>query len=302
MHRLAVLLWPLGWVLARLPSSWLMALGAGLGQLQRRLSPQRVRVARRNLELCLDELDETDREQILHQTLSETGRGIMEMVLATWGSDRRLCRIASIDGLAHYQQAVAGDRPVLVYFAHFTSVELAGRLLNLAAEQPAALVVRRQSNPTLERLIDRGRRRHARRTIEKKDLKGLLRTLREQPVFYGFDQHFSAQTVWSSLFGVPAATLTTPARLAARCDAQVLSAWCHRDERGQYQLRIDPPWSGYPSGDPKTDADRYNAWLESRIREHPAQYLWLHRRFRQPLPDGRSLYADSVVRAKHRRQ
>ncbi len=301
MHRLMLLLVPIGWLLARLPMSWLMSMGGGLGRMQRRLTPLRVRIAERNLSLCFDQLDESQRDQLLDSTLGDTGRGLMEMVLAVWASDRRLRRLYSVTGLEHYQQAIEGEQPVLIYSAHFTSVELACRLLNLSVSRPAAMVVRRQSNLSLEWMIDRSRRRHAGQTLEKKDLKGLMRTLRQQqPVIYGFDQHFTDQTVWSSLFGVPAATLSTAAKLAARSKAVVLSFWCYRDDDGHYHLSIDPAWADYPSGEAVLDADRYNHWIESRVRAHPSQYLWVHRRFRQPLPDGRSLYDDSVVRKKHR--
>ena len=47
-----------------------------------------------------------------------------------------------------------------------------------------------------------------------------------------------------------------------------------------YRVRFFEPWTDFP-GDDDTAAARYmNAWIEERIRENPAQYLWVHRRFK----------------------
>jgi KDO2-lipid IV(A) lauroyltransferase len=53
-----------------------------------------------------------------------------------------------------------------------------------------------------------------------------------------------------------------------------------RDDNLGYELRIEPPLEHFPSGDPEADAARINAILERWVRESPAHYLWIHRRFR----------------------
>ena len=120
------------------------------------------------------------------------------------------------------------------------------------------------------------------------------------PVMYGFDQHFSSQTVAPTLFGVPAQTLSTAGKLAERSQANVMSFWCVRDQDARYQLTLDAPWSDYPTGDDRQDADRYNRWLEHHISKTPEQYLWVHRRFRQSAIDGQPVYDNQLRREKHR--
>lgn len=57
-----------------------------------------------------------------------------------------------------------------------------------------------------------------------------------------------------------------------------------------YRVRFMEPWTDFPGDDDEAAARRMNAWIEQRIRENPAQYLWVHRRFKTR-PEGQaSLY------------
>jgi KDO2-lipid IV(A) lauroyltransferase len=55
--------------------------------------------------------------------------------------------------------------------------------------------------------------------------------------------------------------------------------------RAHWTLAFDPVLDNFPSGDDVADASRINQILETHIRSHPAQYLWVHRRFKTR-PDG----------------
>ena len=41
-----------------------------------------------------------------------------------------------------------------------------------------------------------------------------------------------------------------------------------------------PTWTDWPTDDAEADAARMNRYIEERIRELPAQYLWVHKRFK----------------------
>ncbi|MDB5862312.1 MAG: lipid biosynthesis acyltransferase, partial [Betaproteobacteria bacterium] len=97
--------------------------------------------------------------------------------------------------------------------------------------------------------------------------------------------------VFVPFFGVPAATITGLSRLARLAGAAVVPVITRQLPGGEgYVLRFYPAWEGFPTGDLEADARRMNAFIEDRVRELPAQYHWLHKRFKTR-PEGEpSLY------------
>ena len=81
--------------------------------------------------------------------------------------------------------------------------------------------------------------------------------------------------------GIPAATVSAPSGEEV-VSAAVVSLRFWRDHDGRYQLEFSAPWRDFPSDDAVADATRINAWIEQAVRQHPAQYRWVHKRFRQP--------------------
>jgi KDO2-lipid IV(A) lauroyltransferase len=227
--------------------------------------------------------------------------GVVESALAFWGRDSQLLDLAEIDGWSHLDRALSGGKGALILMAHYTPVELACRLVNREAYQPARMLARRHNNRLLETLFERGRSRHSGPTLEKKDLIGLRRALRDnQAVFYAPDQNFTYQSVFAPFFGIPAATVTATADIVKRSGAALVPLWCQRLDDGGYRIRFEPPWEDFPDPEPEVNAARVNAWIESRVRQAPEQYLWLHRRFKSR-PEGEPpFYPERARRPKDR--
>ena len=92
-------------------------------------------------------------------------------------------------------------------------------------------------------------------------------------------------------FGVPAATLLAPSRMARALDMVVQPVVAEMLPGGQgYRVRFLPPWTDWPSDDPLADALRMNHWIEAEVRADPAQYLWVHKRFKTRPPGEPALY------------
>ncbi len=276
---------------ARLPQAILLGLGTLLTVLLWPWMGKRRRYARANLALCFPELDPAQRERLLRANLRATVTGALELLRAWYAPASALQGLAEVEGLEHLRAATASGRGVLLFGGHFTHSELSARLLEEVSGQPVHVVVRRNNHRCIEAMFDRARRRAFAGTIAKKDVRGLLRSLsRGGVVAYSADQNFTYQNAFVPFFGVPAATLTATPDLARRGKAVVLPFWCHRGDDGRYRLRIEPQWAGWPSNDADADAARYMRELEQVVRQHPEQYLWVHRRFKTRPPGEPDVY------------
>ena len=277
--------------IAALPQRALLALGTWATWVLWPALGKRRRYAATNIALCFPELDAAARARLLRANLRATVTGVLELVRGWFASPGRLRGLADVEGLEHVRAARARGQGVLLFGGHFPHSELCARLLGEALGERVNIVARRNNDACIERWLDGARRRAFADVIGKKDVRGLLRTLtRGGIVAYSADQDFNYQNAFVPFFGIPAATLTATPDLARRGNAVVLPFWFHRDGAGRYKLRIEPTWSDWPSGDPARDAARYMAELETVVRQHPEQYLWVHRRFKTRPPGEPGLY------------
>ena len=267
-------------VLAPLPTPVLQSLGNALGRLIQYLPVGFVRIAGRNIELCLPELSPAQRQQLLGQHFASLGIALFETGLAWWASDERIRKLTQVEGLEHLQAAQAQGKGVILLSAHFTTLEIGARAL--AARMPLNVMYRPTRNAVMERFLSRNRALRTRRAIRRDDVRTLVTALKaNEPVWYAPDQSYrnkGAQMV--PFFGIPCATNTATSRLAKMTGAVVLPYFPERLADGSYRMVILPPMNDFPGDDAQTDALRFHHLIEAHVRRVPAQYLWIHRRFK----------------------
>ncbi|MGH8126928.1 MAG: LpxL/LpxP family Kdo(2)-lipid IV(A) lauroyl/palmitoleoyl acyltransferase [Gammaproteobacteria bacterium] len=269
-------------VLVFLPWRMQFACGRLIGRGARRLARRRRAITAANLERCFPDLGPADRERLLREHFEALGIGLFETALCWWAPDWRLQRRVHIEGMEHLQRAAEAGHGVLMLTAHFTTLELGGRLLSL--KHPVMVVYRPHENPVINYLMRTRRDAHGSAgVIRRGDLRTMLRSLRKNAtIWYAPDQaYLGPRGVEAPFFGIPAPTNTATSRIAAASNAPVLPFFVKRLANGHYRLAILPTLEGFPSGDDLADAARVNAVLEQGIREAPAQYLWSHDRFKQ---------------------
>jgi KDO2-lipid IV(A) lauroyltransferase len=282
LRRLGIALLWLLWRL--LPATALGRLGAGLGGLLYWLARERRHIAATNLRLCFPAWDEARRTQVLKAHFRAVGRASLQDTVSWWGSRDEVERLTRLEGAEHFL-AHAG-KPVIWLAPHFVGLNIGG--VRMSTEfSPAVSLYARVRNPYLDRLMLNARTRfakdgrHSELYSRSDGIKPVIRAIRRGlPFYYLPDMDFGRKdAVFASFFGVPAATVTALPRLAKATGAVVVPC-VTRQEGGGYVTRFYPAWPDFPSDDVQADTQRMNAFIEERVREMPAQYFWLHKRFK----------------------
>lgn len=294
-RALLALLWCLHWF----PLPILAALGRGLGWLLYRLARSRRRIALRNLELCFAQHSAAQREALAREHFALLGRSLLERSLLFYASEKRLRRLIQVDGdiaLAERMWKESG-RPTMWLVPHFMALDVAGVAAQLFQSQPVASIYQAQSNAVMDAAIRRGRLRFAQSAIfpRSDSIKPLIRAVRQEGrVFFNLpDMDFGHQdAAFVPFFGVNAATLLAPSRLARSLNMVVQPVIAEFLPGGQgYRVHFRAPWTDFPTDDPLADTALMNRRIEEEILRNPAQYLWVHKRFKTRPPGEASFYA-----------
>jgi KDO2-lipid IV(A) lauroyltransferase len=282
------------WLLHWLPLSVQAAIGRGVGALLHAVAGKRRRIALRNLELCFPDKSPRERRALAREHFGWLGRSLLERGLLWWASPARLRRLIQVEG--DVTLAERSERPVMWLVPHFLALDVAGASVLLYQKRKGISIYQEQSNEVMDAVMRRGRLRLGNAEIFPRDNSGkaLVRAIRKGDAFFNLpDMDFGERdAAFVPFFGVPAATLLAPSRLARALNMVVQPVIAEALPGGRgYRVHFMPAWDHFPTDDPLADTAALNRWIESEIRKNPAQYLWVHKRFKtRPSGEG-SLYS-----------
>jgi KDO2-lipid IV(A) lauroyltransferase len=273
--------------------------GAAIGALIRRLPLAYVRIARCNIGLCLPQWSAAARAALLDEHCRNLGIGLCETATTWWSCDARVRSVADVQGREHLTAALAKGHGAILIGGHFTTIELATRILGTVV--PLNVVFREPKNALLAHTMRKSFARHG-KPIAHTDIRAMIRALKNnEAVWYAPDQSYRNKgAAMVDFFGVPAATTTATSRLARISRAAVLPYFPERLPGNLgYRVTIGAAFDDFPSTDPIHDVERFNHLLEAHILKVPAQYLWMHRRFKGLCADYPDYYGrDSRQRSR----
>jgi KDO2-lipid IV(A) lauroyltransferase len=281
------------WLFHWLPLGAQAAVGNGLGRLLYAVAGARRRIALRNLALCFPELTTQQRERIARAHFGWLGRSLLERGLLFYASPARLRRLIRVEG--DVQLAERSERPVMWLVPHFVGLDVAGASVLLFQTRKGISIYQEQSSPEMDAAIRRGRLRLGNAEIFPRDdsAKALFRAIRRGDAFFNLpDMDFGERdAAFVPFFGISAATLLAPSRLARALDMVVQPVIAEMLPGGAgYRVRFMPAWTAFPTADALADTAAMNRWIESEIRANPTQYLWVHKRFKTRPAGEPSLY------------
>lgn len=283
-------------MLSWLPLRLVAAISGPLSTVGWWLAKSRRRVALTNLRLCFPHLTESERETIARQHFRAYMQAALEHGFLWNAAGARIRDYVSLHDEHEWKKFREGDqqRPVIWLCPHFIGLDAAA--IRISVDTSGCSIYSEQSNPDLDQMMLAGRTRFgdSRIIARTEGVKPIIRAMKSGlPFYYLPDMDFGARdSVFSSFFGVQAATITGVSRLAKLTGAAVVPVIATQRPKGAgYDVRFYPAWDAFPSGDDEADARRVNAFIEDRVRENIPQYLWTHKRFKTRPPNEPGLYS-----------
>ena len=284
---LAIGLW---WLAVHvLPFRWQMILGGWLGLLAGKLSQHRRMIAQKNIALCFPHLSPEEQAKLYRESMKSIGRGLFDTGIAWFWSKQAINKRIDSIGQEHLQRLQEQNVGVLFIGLHFTSLEISGPGVHKDQHFLIDGVYRPHGNPVYDYIQRKGRERHGPdfKVVPRAEVRSMVKCLRKgRALSYLPDQDYGPKhSIFVPFFGVPTAVVTAPSQLVKMGRAAVLAYRAVRKpDLSGYEVEIFPV-EGFGSGDEQQDATLLSEFIEARIKEHPEQYLWVHRRFKTR-PDG----------------
>jgi len=270
-------------IISLLPYRIMMAIGSLIGLLALSAMSSRKRIAEINLKLCFPQKSDTERSKLLTENFKSMGKGLMEVAIAWWWSDKRIKSLQiETSGLEHLNPSSG----TIFLTAHFSSLELSARLLGQHAESYA--MYRPHTNEVLQYHYEKYRSKYSLGIIARDDVRRMIKALKNNKgIWFAPDQNFARKGfMFSTFFTIQAATNPSTSRFARLANAQVVPFYLVRSPRG-YELKFERSLNDFPAGSLKSDTDKINIIFETWVRQTASQYNWIHRRFKTQ-PSGKA--------------
>lgn len=241
------------------------------------------RTVLRNLRIAFPDMDEAERERLAAEQWDQTGRTFAELTMM----DRLTPASGRIEivGAERLQAIRDSGRPVVFVSGHLANFELMPAVI-LAAGIPCQITYRAANNPYVDAMIRENRARYGVKLFAPKGGDGARELLagmqRGESVALMNDQKFS-EGPEVTFFGQPVNAAPGPSRLALRFGTVLQPLSVTRLPGVRFRLTVHEPIEITPSGDKSADIARgvqaVTAFVEDRVREHPVDWFWVHKRW-----------------------
>lgn len=284
-------------LLALLPYRLLVAIGYGLGFIAARIPGDRNRVVKTNLRLCFPQLSSAEIDSLSKQHWRLLGRSLVEKSIIWCGSSTQLSNMIEVKSAID----LASKKPRILVNMHFTGIEGSIILSALSKEKHwprTSGFFQRMKNPFFNKKIVEWRNRFGGNSIDRQgNVKAIIREIRNGDfIIIAPDIDLGLKdSEFVPFFGIQTNTITTISRLARITGAEVclMTTTLKADESG-YLCEIGKPLENFPGEDPKSDTARLNQCFEDQIRLRPAEYYWVHKRFKNRPDNSPNPYNPSI--------
>ncbi|CAH0534666.1 Lipid A biosynthesis myristoyltransferase [Vibrio stylophorae] len=245
-----------------------------------------------NIELCFPEKTEAQRKELLRQSYHVACAMALSFCALWIRSRKHLDRITHIEGEQHLMPLLERGEKIILLVPHTWPIDIPA-IYFASKGYPMLAMIRPQKNPMADWLMHRQRMQYGGRIFPRDaGIKPFIRSIKEGYMAYYLpdEDHGPAQSEFVPFFATEKATLKGFGKLARLSGATVVPLMPGYDlQSGQFTMRIDPPFTDFPTGDEHNDAQRMAKQIETFISDAPEQYMWILNILRSA-PDGSIRY------------
>jgi KDO2-lipid IV(A) lauroyltransferase len=287
-----------------LPLELVACIGRLGGAVASMIDRRHYRVAQTNLQRCFPEKSLVEVNEIVRENFRRLGESyICAIKTSTMTFEQVLarCEVVGLEKLAtvargsfigpHEQftsQGTSGAAPWnrIVAIGHFGNFELYALLARCLPGYQPATTYRGLNQPGLNRLLEELRNKSGCLFFERRaGVKELMRALKRRGLLLGLlsDQHGGRKGVWGPFFGVECSTNPAAAVFALRYDSPLNTAICYRVGLARWRVEVGDEIPLHENGAPRSiDAIMHdvNRAFETAIRRDPANWFWVHKRWK----------------------
>jgi len=236
----------------------------------------------RNLRIAFPDMDEGERNRLAVDQWEQTGRTFAELAVM----DRLTPESGRIDlvGMERLHAIRDSGRPVVLISGHLANFEVMAAVI-MAAGVPCQVTYRAANNPYVDALIRQSRERYGIKLFAPKGdgTRELMAGMkRGESIALLVDQKYS-QGPEVEFFGQPVNASPGAARMALKFGTVMQPLSVVRLPGVRFRVTAHEPIAVPDTGDKAADVragvQAANRFVEDRVREHPVDWFWVHKRW-----------------------
>ncbi|HOX56851.1 MAG TPA: hypothetical protein P5205_18880 [Candidatus Paceibacterota bacterium] len=272
-----------------LPLTWVARLGRGGGALAFWLDRRHRRVTLRNLTMCFGaEKSRAEIRELARENFRRIGENYACAIKTAAMSFEELRARVEFAGNPRILAPPADRKPqsVVAAIGHFGNFELYARFGQFAPAYQCATTYRGLRQPSLNRLLQSLRERSGCVFFERRFDAPALKAFMNQPgIMLGLLSDQSSGALRVPFLGRDCATSAAPAIFALRYRCALITGICYRVGLARWHIEAGAEIPTHENGRPRSTADimrDVNRAFEAAVRRDPANWFWVHRRWKPP--------------------
>jgi len=282
------------WVVSTIPESSRLSVGRRVGMLIAFLLPKRRAIAIDNIQKAMPYMTRhplwtgefTTAEEIARQMFANLGQSLVETCYLYHGKSFDIIDSIEVRDRDFYEKALLLDRGILFVNGHCGNWELLPFCFKKIFGATMSVVARRQNNPYLNTMVEKMRMGSENVVIYKQGAlrpilasikkKGIIGMLADQAVFEdeGVLIEFLGRKAWAS---------KAPIIIARKTGVPLIPVAIHREGERHIVTFQDEFTLSHDLTDAsiQSDVQGLSRYLENFICAHPADWYWVHRRWKR---------------------